>query len=347
MIRRMLLQGLIFLAGLASVTCTGDAVELAEAVTGICITALEGDAVFLDGRRIREGDVLTAEQAGRLSFAGMEVEGAVTVAYLPIYEDRVDPESERTFSLRSGENQAPVAEDQVLETYKNLPNTAALKVHDPEGETMTYTLVRQPRRGTVEIGAEGNFTYTPKKNKVGIDSFTYQATDASGKISREATVTVTILKPSDAAQYTDTLGQECRFAAEWMRHTGIFVGERVGEETCFGPGKPVTQGEFLAMLVKTLDIPKEELDCVGYEDAPQWLKPYLAAAVRAGLIAGVETFGAGEPITGVQAATMLHNALDKAAFAGLTEDIFTRGEAAQVLYETAKLLEDRKLDTIV
>ena len=45
--------------------------------------------------------------------------------------------------------------------------------------------------------------------------FTYTATDPAGNVSREATVTVDILKPTDARQYTDTVGQECRFAAEW------------------------------------------------------------------------------------------------------------------------------------
>ena len=348
MIRMIILRGLVFLAGLASVVCTGEAAQLPEAVTGICITALEGDAVILDGRTIRVGDVLTAEQAGRLSFAGGTEDTVVTVGYLPIYEDRVEPEAELTLSLRHRENQPPVAEDQVLETYKNLPNSAPLKVRDPEEEALTYTLVRQPRRGTVEISADGSFTYTPKKNKVGIDSFTYTAADASGKTSREATVTVTILKPSDAAQYTDTLGQDCRFAAEWMRHTGIFVGEQVGEEACFGPEKTVTQGEFLTMLVKTLDIAREEqVDCPGYEDAPSWLKPYLAAAVRSGLTAGVETFSAEEIITGEEAGVMLKNALDKPVFAELTEEPLTRAEAAQILYEAAKHKDEQKIDRIV
>ena len=348
MIRMIILRGLVFLAGLASVACPAEAAQLPEAVTGICITALEGATVQLDGRIVREGDVLTAQQAGRLSFARMEGDPAVTVGYLPIYEDRVEPEAELTLSLRRRENQPPVAEDQALETYKNLPNSAKLKVKDPEEEAMTFTVVRQPRRGTLEIGEDGSFTYSPKKNKVGIDSFTYTATDASGKTSREATVTVTILKPSDAARYTDTVGKDCRFAAEWMRHTGSFVGEKLGEEPCFGPEKPVTQGEFLTMLVKTLEIPTEaELSCEGCEEAPVWLRPYLAAAMRAGLTAGTETFAPENLITGQQAAVMLGNALDKPVFSGLTEEPLTRAEAAQVLYETTKLLEQRKIDTVV
>lgn len=338
----MLVQLIVFLLSLASVACPAAAAELPEAVTGICITSVDGGSATLDGRVLRPGDVLTAEQAAKLQFA----DEAVTVGCLPVYEDRV--EAEMTLSLRGKENKPPVAEDQTLETYKNLPNTAKLKVQEPEDEPMTFAVARQPRRGTVEIGADGSFTYTPKKNKVGVDSFTYTATDASGKTSREATVTVTILKPSDAAQYTDTLGKDCRFAAEWMRHTGIFAGEKLGEEACFGPEKAVTQGEFLTMLVKTLDIPvEEELRCEGCEEAPTWLKPYLAAAIRAGLTAGTETFAAENPISGQQAALMLCNALDKPVFAELTQEPLTRSEAAQVLYETTKLLEARKIHTVV
>ena len=339
----MLVRLIVFLLGLASVACPAAALELPEAVTGICVTSVEGGSVNLEGRELRPGDVLTAQQAQKLTCIE---DDTLTVGYLPIFEDHVD--TEQTFSLRGKENKPPVAEDQALETYKNLPNTAKLTVHDPEEETMTFSLVRQPRRGTVDIGTDGSFTYTPKKNKVGIDSFTYTATDAAGKVSREATVTVTILKPSDAAQYTDTLGKDCRFTAEWMRHTGIFAGEKLGEEPCFGPDKAVTQGEFLTMLLKTLEIPAEEaLSVPGYEDAPAWLQPYLAAAVRAGLTAGTEAFGADNPITGQQAAVMLRNALDKPVFAELTEEPLTRAEAAQVLYETAKLLEAQKIDTVV
>ena len=271
-----------------------------------------------------------------------------------------------TIGIRGKENKAPTAEDSALETYKNLENTGKLKASDPEGEQLTYTLVRQPKRGTVTISEDGSFTYTPKKNKVGVDSFTYTAADPAGNVSREATVTVTILKPSDTTQYTDTLGRDCRFAAEWMRHTGIFAGETIAQENCFGPDKPVTRGEFVTMLVKALDLPTdEEVSLTGYTDeVPDWLAPYLAAAVRSGLTVGLpnqEVFGAAEPITGEEVSVLLQNALDltgtpTAAAEGETVPawaesawnaaqssgfvleagtVVTREVAAQVLYQAA------------
>ena len=54
------------------------------------------------------------------------------------------------------------------------------------------------------------------------------------------------------------------------------------------------------------EIPVEEVD------APDWMQPYLDAAVRSGLTAGLpdaETFGAEQPISGQEAAVMLQNAL--------------------------------------
>ena len=282
-----------------------------------------------------------------------ETDRETAVGYLPIYGDRVAEESTLTLSILGKEDKAPVAEDLAAETYKNLPLTGKLKVTDPEGKQLTYTVIRQPRRGTLEILEDGSFTYTPKKNKVGVDSFVYTATDVSGKVSREATVTVTILKPADAKQYQDTVGRDCRFAAEWMRHTGIFVGENLAEQSCFSPDKEVTRGEFVTMLVKTLDIPVEEgLVYTGYTDEiPVWLQPYLAAAVRSGLTAGLdhpEVFDADVVISTAEAAVMVANGLDLAeVFAGSQEEPMTRAMAAKILYSTSRKLEAQKLDTIV
>ncbi len=328
-----------------------------ENLTGICITDLpKAEGVLCLGTRILQpGDILTAEQIAQMTFspAGTEVDREVAVGYLPIYQNHVAEESQMTLSILGKEDKAPVAEDSALETYKNLPGTGKLKVTDPEGQAMTYTVTRQPKRGTLEIREDGSFTYTPKKNKVGVDSFVFTATDPAGKVSREATVTVTILKPSDARQYQDTVGKDCRFAAEWMRHTGIFSGENLAEQSCFGPEKEVTRGEFVTMLVKTLEIPVEEgLVYTGYTDEiPTWLQPYLAAAVRSGLTAGLENpevFGADNVITTAEAAVLVANGLDLTeVFSGDSAQNVTRAMAAQILYRTYQELEAQKIEAIV
>ena len=363
MIRRMIALGLALglmvpLGALAAevdcdgLYCFGTGDFSGEELTGVCITGLPEKAlgaVMLGDREIRPGDILAAEQLEKLTFspALREQDAQSTIRYLPVFSGAVGPEAELTISIRGKENQPPVAEDFAAETYKNPPIEGKLKVKDPEGEAMTFTLVRQPKRGQVEIREDGSFTYTPKKNKVGIDSFTFTATDPAGKTSREATVTLTVIKPADAAQYTDTVGLDCRFAAEWMKNTGIFTGETLSGNPCFNPEKAVTRGEFVTMLVKSLEIPAEEtVTYTGYSDeSPLWLQPYLAAAVRAGLTAGLqeqETFCPNDPITLADAAVMLQNALDLSApvfseEAELGADThLTRGSAAKILYQAAQ-----------
>lgn len=288
---------------------------------GICITQLPDPAtgtVMLGSRVIRSGDILTADQVAQMTFSPLRTEDDrdATVTYLPIFYDHVEPSTTMVLSIRGKKDHTPVAEDLAMETYKNLPNSGRLKVTDPEGETLTYSIIRKPKRGDVAVSAEGEFTYTPKKNKVGVDSFTYTATDPAGNVSREATVTIQIMKPTDAKQYTDTIGDDCRFAAEWLRNTGLFVSEQIGEDMCFQPQKQVSRGEFLTMLTKTLDIPAADASTDAIPaDTPMWLRPYLAAALRSGLTANLPqtetgSFNANDPITGGEVAVMVQNVLD-------------------------------------
>ena len=343
---------------------------------GICITGLpdsNAGTVMLGSRVLRPGDILTAQQLSQMTFVPLltETDQDALVTYLPIYEDRVERATAMTISIRGKEDQAPVAVNSALETYKNLPNEGCLQVSDPEGQKLTFTVTRQPKRGTVTVREDGTFLYTPRKNKVGTDSFTYTAADPAGHVSREATVTVQILKPSEATMYTDTIGSDCRFEAEWMRNTGLFVGEQVGGASCFQPEKAVSRGEFMTMLIKTLNI-DVDTDAVytGFSDEmPGWLKPYLAAALRSGITAGWpdgEVFGAHESITGVEAALLMQNALDLTVttVAGKDEDSdlptwavtamnamadngihlttgqLTRGQTAKLLYQISKLAVD-------
>lgn len=308
-----------------------------EAVlTGICITGLpEADVgtVLLGTRVLRPGDILAADQVAQMTFHPLRTQedAQAVVEYLPIYENRVAPETTMTISIRGKEDKAPMVQDQSFETYKNLPKEGKLKVSDPEGSELTYTVIRQPKRGEVIIRGDGTFLYSPNKNKVGTDTFIFTATDSTGNVSREATVTIRILKPS-AKPYTDTVGENCRFEAEWLKNTGLFTGETVNGASCFQPDKHFTRGEFLAMVVKMLELPIQDdvqnLEAV--QNAPGWLRPYVAAALRSGLLDGVDFSASGyfdAPITGYEAAVMVQNVLDLRFSVGAT--LNSEGETAQ------------------
>ena len=334
-----------FLAGAICALVLASSVS-AQEPTGAWITEVpKGDALHLGSRVIRAGDVLTTAQLEKLTLQGQT---EAVIRYLPILDRGLQPEAELVIALGTRKNEAPTAEDSLLETYRNLPNEGLLKVSDPEGDVLTFTLTRQPRRGDVVIREDGSFLYTPKKNKVGTDSFTFTAADAAGNVSREATVTVRILKPTDEQQYADTAASDCRFEAEWLRSTGVFTGETVNGQFCFSPDEPVSRGQFLAMLMQVLDMPVDRnVQETGFlDESPQWLKPYLAAALRSGIIAGFPTgdgaeFRPEQTVSAAEAARMAGNALRFAVPAAALDDAdpiraddtpMTRSGAAKLLY---------------
>ncbi len=64
---------------------------------------------------------------------------------------------------------------------------------DPEGDTVTTTVVTTPSNGTLSLSTDGTFTYTPTTNFVGTDSFTYRVCDSgTPQACDEATAYITV-----------------------------------------------------------------------------------------------------------------------------------------------------------
>lgn len=186
---------------------------------------------------------------------------------------------------------APTAVSLSVETYQGVPYTGALSAG--EG-TFTFTIVDAPKKGEVVLAEDGvTFTYTPAAKKSGTDRFTYTATDAAGRTSAPAAVTVEILRQKTAVFYSDMAGSTAHNAALTLAERGLYVGRQVGASYFFEPDQPLTRSEFLAMAMDAaaLAVP-EEVQLTGFADdgvIPTWAKSYASAAVRQGLITGVST----------------------------------------------------------
>ncbi len=50
---------------------------------------------------------------------------------------------------------------------------------DPDHDPLSAVLVSGPSHGTLTLNADGSFTYSPKDNFNGTDSFTYRASDGT------------------------------------------------------------------------------------------------------------------------------------------------------------------------
>jgi hypothetical protein len=70
--------------------------------------------------------------------------------------------------------------------------------------SFTSSLLVGPSNGTVTMGSDGSFVYTPNANFVGTDSFTYQ--DKQGGQTASATVTITVAPKTFVVTNTDDSG---------------------------------------------------------------------------------------------------------------------------------------------
>ncbi|WP_068604245.1 Ig-like domain-containing protein [Paenibacillus swuensis] len=85
----------------------------------------------------------------------------------------------------------PSTQNLALSTPENFAVNGQISASDPNGDPLSITLNAPPTNGTAVVAADGNFTYTPNLNFIGIDSFTIIVSDPFG-LSAIATVTVTV-----------------------------------------------------------------------------------------------------------------------------------------------------------
>ena len=311
------------------------------AADGIFLTSVPQETlatVRYGSRVLKAGDALPTEALGDLTLEAKCVTAQeVTIGYCTLSDGVLSGVQELTLSILPKEDQPPTAEDGSLETYKNIAGSGTLSAADPEGKPLTYNLVKEPKRGSVELHEDGTFTYTPDKNKVGKDSFTYTVTDSGGNTSQEAKISIEIRKPTDKATYADMDGDPDAFYAMWLKEAGLFTGATVGGNLCFEPEKTVSRGEFLVMVMKLVDAQADETGLTsGFSDeaaTPVWLQPYIVSALGSGMISGVSSedgvvFRPEAALSRAEAAVMLQNVLQLPAPTAKT--VFSQTDADAV-----------------
>ena len=251
-------------------------------LNGIFVTSVpEADVatICLGERVIRAGDVLPVSVLGELELLPVSTGGQeAALCYCPIRGTALGEPAQVTIRIRSAKDAAPKADDAELETYKNIPNDGRLTGSDPEDTNLTFQLAEEPKRGKVELQENGSFVYTPAKNKVGEDSFTFTVTDAAGNVSHPATVRITVKKPSECRAFADLTGSLDQFEAMWTAAAGLTGGRSIGGTLCYLPQETVSRAEFLVMAMELLDVPVDDTLRVSGPISPQ---PCAAASSTA------------------------------------------------------------------
>ena len=297
-------------------------------LSAITITTLPDRScgiLSVGSQALAEGAVLRATALEGLRFQTMPAPTAAstTFSFLPTFSSGLQgKEVTVDLHLLKEANQAPIAENMSLCTYKNVPITGYFQAVDAEGDPLTFQVTDTPARGSVTLAEDGTsrFVYTPYENKTGKDSFTFVAVDSAGNISNPAKVSVRIEKANTSVTYSDLEDSSAHKAAVRLAEEGIFVGEYVNGQYFFSPDTPVSRSQFLAMAMSVAGLkPLEQVSITGFADdmaIPTWAKGYVSSALKSGIVQGMRSndgqilFCPDAPVTRGEATVMLNQLLN-------------------------------------
>ena len=202
----------------ATVTITVNAVNDAPVVSDVTKTTDEDTAVeiTLSGSDVDTGDTLTYSIVNVPSKGTLGAINGSTVVYTP--SEHFNGEDTFTYKATDGVadsntatvtitvnavNDAPVVSDVTKATDEDTAVEITLSGSDVDtGDTLTYSIVNVPSRGTLGAINGSTVVYTPSEHFNGIDTFTYKASDGVAD-SNTATVTINVNPVNDAPVISD------------------------------------------------------------------------------------------------------------------------------------------------
>ena len=141
----------------------------------------------------------SASGAVTLAEGNLDFESKASYTFTVVARDETGNASTRTVTVSVADlNEAPVAANASASTAEDTVLRGQLPGYtDPDGNLAEYASVAQPQHGSVEIGANGSYVYTPARDYFGADSFTYKIDDGRGG-SNTYRVDITVTPVNDA-----------------------------------------------------------------------------------------------------------------------------------------------------
>ncbi|PYI50773.1 hypothetical protein DLM86_27270 [Paenibacillus flagellatus] len=177
---------------IASPVSGGSTGNAREPITG---TAEPGALVELNLNRSTIVQV-TANETGHWSYTPVgdwNPANTVIATTSDVAGNTSEEETHFTVGDQPPANGSPTAASESIEVHAGVPYVGQLKGADPDHDALTYAKASEPAHGTLEVEADGSFTYSPNDGYTGTDGFTFQATDEHGAESSAATIGITVV----------------------------------------------------------------------------------------------------------------------------------------------------------
>lgn len=91
-------------------------------------------------------------------------------------------------------NSPPLANEQKVQVFSGQTAAVTLTGSDKDEEILSYSLDKEPARGSLTVNPEGVAAYTPEEGFTGTDTFSFKTHDGS-VFSKAATVIISVKKP--------------------------------------------------------------------------------------------------------------------------------------------------------
>ena len=230
----------------------------------------------------------------------------------------------------SGESYlASTAQSSSISTYKNTTVSSTLHANIASGESnLRYVIETQPSHGTLvyQDNTLATFSYTPDKDYVGTDAFSFKLTDGT-LYSNVAMVTITISENSTPVipfNYIDMQDHWANYSASHLAARNLIVGEEIGNRYFFKPNTITTREDFMLYLLAITESNEDaniKTPTITFADEslyPTWLLEAAKLAYAKGIIKGsIQNnkiyLNLYNNITRSEAAVMINNVLDLSA----------------------------------
>ena len=162
-----------------------------------------------------DGDAVTYVKASDPSHGTVTVNANGSYTYTPAtsyngpdsftYTVSDDKGGSNTYTVAITVNAAPTASDTSISTNEDTAISDRLpEAKDVDGDAVSYSKASDPAHGTVEINADGTYTYKPADNYNGADKFTYTVSDGKGGSNiYEVKITVNAVNDAPVASGTE------------------------------------------------------------------------------------------------------------------------------------------------
>lgn len=282
--------------------------------------------LFVGSVGAAEGQVISAGSLSLLSFAAAD-ESEPSEATMEISVNGSDYAMTCRLCMLDRLNYTPTvalapAVSLHIETYKGLPTAGTVSAYDPEGDEITYEIIRYASHGRVSLTDRhtGAYVYTPDPAYTGQDSFDYVVRDRYGNYSTSATVNIQVSARPTAVTYADIDGEGDAAAILSVSAMGLMNGARIGGETYFKPAEAVSRLEFLVTAMQAAGITADTVAGLGnpsFADTaaiPTAMRPYVSYAAQKGYISGKTIegktyFQPDDTITRAEASVILSNVI--------------------------------------